>query len=205
MTSRDEFVETLTDRAEGVNSSQAGSLHDAGYDTLDKLAEATVDDLTEIDGIGRVTAERVIEAAQAPAPTEGPKVKPDPELDEATEKALELRDKQNLPRFRRQNLGRFKKLDDKWRAPRGTHSRQREGKRYRPRRPRVGYRGPKEARGLHPSGFEEVLVHNAEDLDEVDPSTQAARIGGSVGKRKRVAILERADEMDIHVLNPGVS
>jgi hypothetical protein len=38
----------------------------------------------------------------------------------------------------------------------------------------------------------------------VDVETQVARIGGSVGGRKREAILEKAEELDVRVLNPGI-
>ena len=58
--------------------------------------------------------------------------------------------------------------------------------------PRVGYGKVAAARDLHPSGFEEVLVHRPEDLDGIDPSLQAARVGGTVGGRKR-ALFSRAD------------
>jgi len=69
---------------------------------------------------------------------------------------------------------------------------------------RIGYRGSRKHRGLHPSGLREVLVHNPEDLRALDPGTQAARIAGSVGRRKRMLISEVADEMGITLLNPPV-
>jgi hypothetical protein len=56
----------------------------------------------------------------------------------------------------------------------------------------TGYRGPKAARGLHPSGYEEVLVYNVDDLKKVDPKTQAIRIAHTVGKKKRAQILTEA-------------
>ena len=74
-------------------------------------------------------------------------------------------------------------------------------KKYRPSKVRVGYRGPKEVRGLHSSGFEEVLVYNVNDLETVDPKTQAARIGGSVGTKKRLDIEKKAEELEIRILN----
>ncbi len=56
-------------------------------------------------------------------------------------------------------------------------------------------------RGLHSSGFEEVLVHRPQDLEGMDPKTQAARMAHTVGMKKRLAIQERADELEIRVLN----
>ncbi len=129
-----------------------------------------------------------------------------PELDEATKEALELRDEKSRkrPEFRRQEWFRYKKLGGKnagWRSPRGMHSKMRRHYKYRPNVVSIGYRGPKAARGLHPSGFEEVLVHRPEDLGELDPKTQAARVGGTVGGRKAEMIEKEADKLGIRVLN----
>lgn len=65
----------------------------------------------------------------------------------------------------------------------------------------IGYGGPALVRGLHPSGFEEVMVYNVDGLENIDPKTQAARIGGTVGVRKRIDIENRAKELGIRVLN----
>mgnify|MGYP006270303325 FL=1 len=67
--------------------------------------------------------------------------------------------------------------------------------------PSSGYRGPKAARGLHPSGYREVLVHNSEECKEVDPKTQAIRIAHSVGKRKRARIIADAKKRKLIILN----
>jgi hypothetical protein len=68
----------------------------------------------------------------------------------------------------------------------------------------TGYKGPKVARGLHPSGLREVLIHNVNDVAAVDPKVQAARIAHTVGKKKRVLILEEAKKKKLLILNPGV-
>ena len=88
-----------------------------------------------------------------------------------------------------------------WRKPDGITSKMRRNFKYRPKRVKVGFRGPRKTRGLHPSGFEEVLVYNVKDLEGLDPKTQAARIGGTVGTRKRMEIQKRAEELDIRILN----
>ncbi len=153
------------------------------------------------------------EAAEAPAEAEEveevdvayqPKQKP--ELTAEQKAALAARDaKQRAnPAFRRQEWFRYKKLGGKnapWRRPRGIHSKMRRHFKYRPPVVSIGYRTPAEARGLHPSGFEEVLVYRPEDLDELDAKLQAARVGGTVGGRKAALIEAKADEMGIRVLN----
>jgi len=61
--------------------------------------------------------------------------------------------------------------------------------------------GPRVARGLHPSGYQEVLVYNTEGLKKIDPKTQAIRIAQAVGKRKRTKILVEARKRKITILN----
>jgi large subunit ribosomal protein L32e len=72
---------------------------------------------------------------------------------------------------------------------------------YRPSKVRVGFRGPKTVRGLHASGFEEVMIHTVKELEIINPKKQAVRIGGTVGTKKRLDIAKRAGELDIRVLN----
>ena len=127
-----------------------------------------------------------------------------PVLDEATKTALDARKAQKKvqPKFRRQEWFRYRRLSRTgWRKPKGYQSSQRMNRKYRSPMARVGYGKIASARNLHPSGFEEVLVHRPEDLDGIDPAVQAARVGSTVGGRKRVLIHERADELGIRVLN----
>lgn len=107
------------------------------------------------------------------------------------------------PRFRRQESWRYVRIKESWRRPRGIDSKMRLKKKGWPPSPSVGYRGPKAVRGLHPSGYEEVLVYNVGDLATIDPETQAIRIAGTVGARKRAIILAEAGRRGIKVLNPG--
>ena len=65
-----------------------------------------------------------------------------------------------------------------------------------------GYRGPKAVRGLHPSGFEIHYIANVSELETVNPEAEVAVIRGSVGNRKRIAIIDRAKDLNIHLLNP---
>lgn len=133
-----------------------------------------------------------------------PKIKA--ELAAEVTKALQVRAirADQEPAFRKYHWyyssGRVKEA---WRAPKGELSKQRRGFKYRPPRVKIGYGKPALARGLHATGFEEILVHNPDELSLIaDPKTQAARIGGSVGGRKRKLIEEAAAAKNIRVLNP---
>ena len=130
-------------------------------------------------------------------------VKPKPELDDETEDALAKRAliSGRRPAFKRQEWFRYPKLGEKWRSPKGIHSKMKRKFKRRPHVVAIGYRGPASVRGLHPSGFEEKMVFTLNDLDGVDPKKQAVRIGGTVGTKKRITIEDRAEELGIRVLN----
>ena len=132
------------------------------------------------------------------------RAKQKPELDDSTKEALSLRSSQSKkqPKFRRQEWYRYKRLSRSgWRKPKGYQSKQRLNMKYRTPMARVGYGKVRAAKDLHPSGFIEVLVHNSSSLDDIDPKTQAIRIGARVGNRKRLAIHNKADELGIRILN----
>jgi large subunit ribosomal protein L32e len=126
-----------------------------------------------------------------------------PELSPEKKVALAKREEiaSRRPHFKRSEWFRFKRLGVSWHKPRGIHNKMRRHYGYRPPMVSIGYRGPKEVRGYHSSGFQEVLVHNPSQLEKVDGKTQAVRVGGGVGYKKRLAIEKRADELGIRVLN----
>ena len=109
------------------------------------------------------------------------------------------------PKFRRQESWRYKRVTDRWRRPHGIDSKMRKKIKGWPASPTTGYRSPKKIRGIHPSGFVETRVITVDDLIGIDPELQAIRIAHTVGGRKRVEILTRAEEKGIHVLNPRAS
>jgi large subunit ribosomal protein L32e len=108
---------------------------------------------------------------------------------------------QKRPHFRKFESWRLVRIKDYWRKPKGIDNKMRQKRKGWPRTVNVGFRSPKAVRYLHPSGMEEVAVHNVGDLTIVDPETQVARIGRTVGRRKRRAILKEALELNIRVLN----
>ncbi|HLH86010.1 MAG TPA: 50S ribosomal protein L32e [Thermoplasmataceae archaeon] len=127
-----------------------------------------------------------------------------PNLTKEQKRLLKIknRDNRNRPEFRRQEWFRYKKLGTAWRKPRGKHSKLREHWNRRPPVVDAGFRNPAAVRGLHPSGFREVRVFNVAELQKIDPSHEAVRIGSTVGARKREQIQAKASELGIRVLNP---
>jgi large subunit ribosomal protein L32e len=124
-----------------------------------------------------------------------------------SQKALKVRAraKSKKPKFVRAESWKYDRFSLSWRRPRGLDNKIRRKIKGWPPGVSVGYKGPKIARGLHPSGYREVLVYNTQNLSTVDPNTQAVRIAHTVGKRKRALIIAEAKKLKIKILNVKVS
>ncbi len=121
-------------------------------------------------------------------------------------KALQTRARarNKKPKFLRQESWRDSKFSESWRRPRGLDNKIRRKIKGWPPGPSTGYKGPKIARGLHPSGYREVIVYNADAVTKIDAATQAIRIGHTVGTRKRTEIIAKAKELNVKILNVKV-
>ena len=113
---------------------------------------------------------------------------------------------QSRPEFQRGESWRYKRLESTWRKPKGVDNHQRKQKsRGRPGIVKVGYGGPKDSRGLHPSGFTDNLVYTISDLEKLDPKSDGIRLGHSVGTKKRKEIIAKAIEKKFKIFNARVS
>jgi large subunit ribosomal protein L32e len=107
------------------------------------------------------------------------------------------------PKFVRQESWRYDRLSENWRKPKGIDNKMRKQVSGVPALVKVGYRGPRAARGLHPSGYTDNLVFNVNDLSKLNAKKDAARLGHTVGTRKRKEIIAKATSMGIKLLNAG--
>jgi large subunit ribosomal protein L32e len=115
---------------------------------------------------------------------------------------LRLKIKRKKPDFVRKRGKIYKRLGLKWRRPKGIHSQLRKHKREAGNIPNPSYGSPRSVRGLHPSGFKEVIVYNIKDLAKINPEKEACRIASNIGKKKRIEIMKKAEELKLKVLNP---
>jgi large subunit ribosomal protein L32e len=228
----DAIIEEFTS-LKGVGESKAKALYEAGYTSFEDLNKATVEELSEVNGITEALAEQVLDEVShftdEVNAVEAEEVKVEEELEEVEEveeveaeeetkvvptaelemepeskRLLNVRKRQKLkkPHFVQTDQHKKKKLKDIWRKPRGLHNKKRKYILGKGEMARPGYGSPAAVKGLHPSGFEEVLLSRAKDLDNVDPATQAIRIARTVGQRKRMDIVEKAQSLGLKILNP---
>jgi len=120
---------------------------------------------------------------------------------------IELRKKINKkrPSFRRVESWRYVRIKDSWRKARGIDSRTRIKSKSGVKSPSVGYRGPKKVRGLHPSGYEEVRVHNINEMKDLNNRKHAIKVSTNLGVKKRISVIDYAQSRGFKVLNLGIS
>ncbi|WP_292485668.1 50S ribosomal protein L32e [Methanohalobium sp.] len=128
------------------------------------------------------------------------------EMDEESKRLFNIRkvQKSKKPSFNRVDSHRLKRMPSSWRRPKGVNSKLRKGIKAKGSLVKVGYGSPEAVKGLHPSGYTEILVYNVKDVENIsNPSSEAIRIGRTVGAKKRTMIEEKAAELGIKVLNPS--
>ncbi|MBR9689470.1 MAG: 50S ribosomal protein L32e [Candidatus Altiarchaeota archaeon] len=103
-------------------------------------------------------------------------------------------------KFKRPESWKYKRLGDEWRKPRGAKNPAKRGAAGRPALPSPGHGSPRATRGRHPSGLIDTLVNNLKDMKGLKKGEHIVRIGGSVGKRKRLDIFKKARESGIRVV-----
>ena len=185
---------------DGVGNALAARIKaDVGGLEVDEEADAEIEDETdEEEAADGADADEDVETELRPR---GHADKT-PELNDETARALAQKHREGKPQFNRQDYHKKKRIPTSWRKPRGGLSKQRRRMKSKGPVVQAGFRTPKASRDLHPSGFEEVRVHNTDDLEGVDGDTQAVRIASKVGGRKRELIEDEAEEREIRVLNP---
>ncbi len=128
------------------------------------------------------------------------------EMDSEFQRLLKVRKRQKSkkPNFIQTDQHKKKRLKKYWRRPKGLQNKKRRYILGKGEMARVGFGSPVAVKGLHPSGFQDVLMSRVQDLDELDPSTQAVRIARTVGQRKRMEIVNKARSLGLKILNPPV-
>ncbi len=118
-------------------------------------------------------------------------------------KLLEIRKqrKKSRPKFRRQGYGIYHRIADEWRKPRGRHSKLRHQSAGHIKKVKPGFRSNRLVRGLDSSGLMPVIIHSTNHISLLNKNQHSAIIGGNVGMRKRLIILNELKKHGITVIN----
>ncbi len=209
-----EAIKQLT-TIEGVGKAKAKILYDAGFETIESVKNASEEEIAGIKGIGEKLAQKikasademVIEEEKIEEEKTSEKIEASPitiTLNTEIKRLLNVRKKQKSkkPTFKQTDSHKKKKLADYWRKPDGIHNKTRYAKHGKCPLVEAGYGSPAAVRGLHPSGFEEIIVNNIKEVESLKTESQAGRIGRTVGARKRSIIEKKAAELGLKILNP---
>lgn len=191
-------IKDLT-KLKGITEKNAKEILDQLKDKKEKTAKKTAEKKDQEEQ--KEKKEEPVEIVDKKQGAYIPKIKPQLGQKEKEQLVIRRQIKKRTPYFLRDEGFRYKRIPKNWRRPSGITSKLRINLNYRPSKVRVGFRAPKLVRGLHASGFEEVMIHTVKELETIDPKRQAVRIGGTVGTKKRLEIAKRAAELDIRVLN----
>jgi large subunit ribosomal protein L32e len=208
-----EAIKQLT-TIDGVGKAKAKILYDAGFETIESIKNASEKEIAGIKGIGeklgqkiKAAADQIVIEEEKTEEETAEKIEASPitiTLDTETKRLLNIRKKQKSkkPTFKQTDSHKKKKLADYWRKPDGIHNKTRYAKHGKCPLVEAGYGSPAAVRGLHPSGFEEIIVNNIKDVESLKTDRQAGRIGRTVGTRKRSIIEMKAAELGLKILNP---
>merc|ERR1711998_245653 len=111
--------------------------------------------------------------------------------------------KKRTKKFKRHFSDRFMRVDESWRRPKGIDSSVRGKFRGKTLMPNIGYGSNKKTRHVLKNGFKKFLVHNVKELEllMMHNTEYAAEVAHDVSLKVRTEINERADALDIKVLN----
>ncbi|MDO8660621.1 MAG: 50S ribosomal protein L32e [Candidatus Woesearchaeota archaeon] len=115
--------------------------------------------------------------------------------------ALRKKQKSKKPHFLREDSHKIMALPTGWRKPNGLHSKMRHNYRGQPAMVEPGWGSPRLVKGLWSNGLAPIIVHNATEIEKLNPSTQGVVIAADVGMKKRLVLIAKAQEKKISILN----
>lgn len=114
--------------------------------------------------------------------------------------------KKRTKKFVRHQADRYNgKLADNWRKPKGIDNRVRRRFKGQIVMPKIGYGSNVKTRHVLPDGFKKFLIRNVKEVELLLMLNRvySAEIAHNVSSKNRIAILERARQLDVKVINGG--
>ncbi len=111
--------------------------------------------------------------------------------------------KKRMKRFVRHQSDRFKRLSPSWRKPKGIDNCVRRRFKGKNRMPKAGYGSDKRTKFMLPCKFFKVRVFNVKELEPLMMHNHkyAVQIAKRCSKKTRTAIEERAQQLQLKLLN----
>ncbi|KAK9765933.1 60S ribosomal protein L32 [Basidiobolus ranarum] len=111
--------------------------------------------------------------------------------------------KKRTKHFKRHQSDRYKTVKESWRKPKGIDNRVRRRFKGQIPMPKIGYGSNQRTRHLMPNGFKKFVVSSAKELEVLlmQNRTYAAEIAHNVSSKNRIAIVERAQQLNVKVTN----
>ncbi len=104
-------------------------------------------------------------------------------------------------KFIRQDSHKKVKLGEKWRRPKGLHSKLRLQKKGHPKGVSIGYGNAIKEKFTLKNGLMPVLVDCLKDIERIDSKKQCAIISKNIGLKKKIEILKEISKKGIKVSN----
>ncbi len=112
--------------------------------------------------------------------------------------------KAKKPTFLAQDVHKKKRLEKKWKKPKGLQSKMRLQKKGHRKVVSVGWKSPREVRGLSREGLQQVRIENLQQLENIDSKTQGIIISSKLSIKKKYEIILEAEKKGITILNRNV-
>jgi len=104
-------------------------------------------------------------------------------------------------KFTRQDAHKKVRLGNKWRRPRGLHSKMRLSKKGYNKCVSIGYGSSKSTRGFDKSGLKLIIIKSLKELEKINAKEECIAVAKTIGLRKKVEILKQAVKKSINVVN----
>ena len=111
--------------------------------------------------------------------------------------------KKRIAKVNRFHSDRYGRVGTSWRKPRGIDNKMRRRISGTIRMPRVGHGSDLRTKYLLPCGMKKFLIRNISDLEILlmNNRTYAGEIAHSISAKSRIAIIERAKELNVRIMN----
>ena len=104
-------------------------------------------------------------------------------------------------KFIREDAHKKSSLGNKWRRPKGLHSKMRLSKKGYNKSVSIGYGSPRKTRNMHRSGLKLIIIKSLKDIEKIDTKKECAAVAKTIGLKKKIEILKQAIKKNINVVN----